>query len=86
LCTAFPAVGWQIGFHFQKLSALESRTTHYVLPHEMLDFVGGYLCYWFNFNPFSKVLNGENEVFHLAYDQREMAQNVYPHVWKGHGL
>jgi len=54
------------------------KTEHNVLLHKMLDFVGGYLFYRFSFNPLSKVVNGDNEVFHLAYGQREMAQNVYP--------
>jgi len=52
----------------------------------MLNFVSSYLRNQLSFNPLGKVLNGDDEVFHLTYDQREKAQMYIPHVWKGHGL
>jgi len=53
----------------------------------MLDFVSSYLRNQLSFNLLGKVLNGNDEVLHLTYGQRERTQNVYiSHVWKGYGL
>jgi hypothetical protein len=43
-----------------------SITTDDVLPENFLDGGGGYICYWFSFNPFGELLNcdkGEGVVF-----------------------
>jgi len=48
-----------------------------IFPYKMMNFVRGYLRNHPSFNPFGKVLDGNDEVLHLTYGQREMAQNVY---------
>jgi hypothetical protein len=37
-----------------------SITTYDVLPEKNLDGGGGYICYWFRFNPFGEVLDCDN--------------------------
>ena len=40
--------------------------THNIFPYEMLDFVSGYLRNRLNLDPLSEILNGDDEILHLA--------------------
>jgi len=62
------------------------EAAHNILPYKMLDSVSSYLHKRLNFNPLSKVLNGDNEVLHLMYGQSEKAPKyIFPMYGKSRG-
>ena len=64
-----------VGYDSVRNSILE----YDVLPYKLLDL----LCYdcgqWLSFYPFRKIVNSDNEEFHLSFPQGEGSQEIREH-------
>jgi len=63
-------------------SVRDNISAYDVLPYEMLDLLCCYCGQWLSFYPFCKIVNADNENFHLSFPWGEGSQDVHPPLCK----
>ena len=53
-----------------------AKSAHEIFPYEVMNFLGSYFDNWFSFDPLGEVFDGNDQVLHLAYGQKERFENV----------